>query len=148
MNQASVVLIIRETNIPTFPVGFQREILTVTNRKFATLCLPGGTVDPGEDPMTTAVRELQEEISVSVQPSSLVYLGKSISKVEDLPDWEVSLFYARSIWGRPTHVENGTEIYWRTWKQFLEETIFRPYYERMLPFGVNPFTSTRFHGTS
>ncbi|MEM9715009.1 MAG: NUDIX domain-containing protein [Pseudomonadota bacterium] len=31
----------------------------------------GGHIDPGEDPLTCAVRELEEEIGVSVQPDDL-----------------------------------------------------------------------------
>lgn len=152
MKEAAVVLLIRDTDVPAIPVdsrlvvGYQREILAVSSRKFTTMVLPGGTVDPGEIPLHTAIRELREEISVEVEPRSLIYINSNVSRVEGQEDWLVHLFYARVVWGKPTHVENGTELRWLSYEKFLESTIFSTYYRMTLPEGIVRFASTHFHG--
>lgn len=146
--QAAIVLIIRDTNVAKFPVGFEREILTVTNRRFGTLALPGGKVDPGETPLQAAIRELQEEVSVMVEPQHLTLLGSSVNIVADVPDREVFLYHATCAWGRPTNVEQGTEIFWRTFNQFAEESFFAPFYKKHLPNGIDHLPSTRMAGAA
>lgn len=148
MKEASVVLFVRETDVPAFPVGYQREILAVSSRKFTSMVLPGGTVDPGEDIRHTAIRELREEISVSVELKDLIHVGSGVSHVDGQEDWLVHLFYARSVWGTPTHVENGTELRWLSYEKFLESTIFVAYYREQLPAGIITFAATRFLGTA
>lgn len=148
MKEAAIVLIIRETDVPVFPVGYRREILTVSSRKFTTMVLPGGTVDPGEQPPHTAIRELREEISVNVETKDLVYIDSGVSRVAGQEDWLVHLFFAIAIWGNPTHVENGTELRWMSYEQFLESTIFAPYYKERLPQGIRLYPSTRINGVA
>lgn len=148
MKEAAVVLIIRETNVPIFPVGYQREILAVTSRKYTTLVLPGGTLDPGEQPMTTAIRELQEEISVTVEPKNLIFIGSDISSLAGEEDWKVHTFYASQIWGTPCSVEHGTDLHWVTFEQFMKSTIFSPYYRKLLPNGIDLFPSTKILGAA
>lgn len=145
--QASVVIIIRDSNSPGFP-GSHREVLCVTNRNFSTLTLPGGTNEPEELPSTTAIRELQEEIGVSITPTALQHVGGGLSQLEGEPPWGVFIYYAASVWGVPMHVENGTEIHWRTWESFLNETIFADFYRKHLPNGIEPFPTTVFLGAS
>ena len=144
--QAAIVLIIRDTNVVKFPVGYEREILTVTNRRFGTLVLPGGKTEPGETPIQTAIRELQEEVSVVVEPPHLHFIGSSVNVVEGLADREVFLYLATQTWGKPTNVEEGTEIYWRSFNQFAEESFFSAYYKRHLPEGIDHLPSTRMMG--
>ena len=40
-----------------------------------TWCLPGGKVDPGETPKQAAVREIEEELGVTLDPDFLTMLG-------------------------------------------------------------------------
>lgn len=147
--QAAIVLIIRDTGIPMFPVGYQREILAVTNRRFGTLSLPGGKRDPGDALIVdTAVRELAEEVGLVAEPKNLTLVGSSVNIVADVPDREVFLYHARIVWGTPTNVENGTEIHWRTYKQFADESFFAPFYRRHLPEGIDHLSSTKFLGST
>lgn len=145
--QAAIVLIIRETNIPSFPVGYQREILAVTNRRFGTLALPGGKVDPGETPLQAAVRELQEEVSVVVNPRDLVLIGHSVNIVADVPDRDVYIYHATIIWGRPTEVERGTALHWRPYDSFARESFFAGFYNKHLPDGIQHLPTTKFLGS-
>ena len=39
-------------------------------------CLPGGGVEKGENPMSAAIRELNEEVGIQVQESDLVCVGQ------------------------------------------------------------------------
>ncbi|MDG4768011.1 NUDIX domain-containing protein [Solwaraspora sp. WMMD406] len=57
-------------------------------------CLPGGNVDPGEDPLTAAHRELIEETGLKVQELRLFWRGLAPSA--KFPDavGEFSIFYA------------------------------------------------------
>ncbi len=148
MKEAAVVLIVRETEVPIFPVGFQREILTVTSRKFSTLVLPGGTIDPGEQPVATAIRELREEISVNVEPQHLAFVGRHVSSYAKLDDWLVHAFYAKQIWGQPTEIECGTRLRWVTFEQFMKSTFFTAYYRELLPRGIEFFPSTKVLGSA
>ena len=51
----------------------QGRVLVVKNSYRRQLTLPGGYVRPREDRRNTAARELQEEVGIIVQPSSLVH---------------------------------------------------------------------------
>jgi len=44
----------------------------------AGLSLPGGGVKRGEEPAAAAIRELQEEIGLTIQPDDLKYIGQTI----------------------------------------------------------------------
>lgn len=50
-------------------------VLNVRKRGTATLMLPGGKHEPGEDPRDTAVREFAEELGISLDVSRLRELG-------------------------------------------------------------------------
>lgn len=53
-------------------------VLSVSRRNDITKWgLPGGKVDPGESAISAAVREVQEEIGFSVEPSRLMYLYRA-----------------------------------------------------------------------
>lgn len=53
----------------------QGRVLNVRKRGTASLMLPGGKHEPGEDPRDTAVREFSEELGVSLDVSRLRDLG-------------------------------------------------------------------------
>jgi len=52
-----------------------RTLLTHVDRPGRGWEVPGGHVDPGESPVTTAARELAEETGLSVPPERLAFLG-------------------------------------------------------------------------
>lgn len=57
-------------------------------------CLPGGHVDPGEDPLTAAHRELYEETGLKVEELRLFWHGKAPSGQFPGAIGEFSTFYA------------------------------------------------------
>jgi 8-oxo-dGTP pyrophosphatase MutT (NUDIX family) len=44
---------------------------------------PGGKIDPGESHLQTVVREVYEELDVSLTPASLTYLGEVVTDNHD-----------------------------------------------------------------
>lgn len=148
--QAAIALIIRKTDKPKFPVGYRREILTVTNRKYSTLTLPGGKLDPGETPLDAAVREVKEETNLHLSAANLQHIGSSISaNAEDRnDDCLVHFYFARSVTGLPASVEKGTDIVWCTLEELLSASYFAPYYKRHLPEGIDRFADTVFQGAT
>jgi len=57
-------------------------------------CLPGGNVDPGEDPLTAAHRELLEETGLTVPELRLFWRGLAPSAKFPGAVGEFSIFYA------------------------------------------------------
>jgi 8-oxo-dGTP pyrophosphatase MutT (NUDIX family) len=57
-------------------------------------CLPGGHVDPGEDPLESAHRELLEETGLKVDELSLFWQGLAPSAKFPGAVGEFSIFYA------------------------------------------------------
>lgn len=53
----------------------QKRVLTVRKKGTAKWMLPGGKPEPGEDPITTAKRELVEELGVILEDTQLKALG-------------------------------------------------------------------------
>lgn len=50
-------------------------VLNVRKRGTASLMLPGGKPEPGEDPRSTAVREIAEELGLELDPALLREIG-------------------------------------------------------------------------
>lgn len=146
--EAAIVLIIRETNIPAFPVGFRHEILAVTNRGYNTITLPGGKVDPGETALDAVVRETKEEVNLVISPQDLLLIGKSLSLNARVTTDQrlVSFYYAKRAFGKPSNVETGTDLFWCSFEELIERSFFAPFYQRHLPDGISHLPPTRFAG--
>jgi len=68
--------------------------IVVYNEDFKKKDFPGGQHEPGETPVDTAIRELREELGVSIYAEQLVYLGRSDEKG---PTGGMEEFWARSF---------------------------------------------------
>ena len=87
--------------------------------------LPGGGIDPGEDPKRAAIREAKEEAGCEI--SNLVFIGKAdqyFLKSEGGPLNKVAAFYgADMITIDPTKsAEVDHEVSWLTPEQFLNSS--------------------------
>lgn len=80
------------------PVGVDGEVHLVRQYRYATggwlLEVPAGKLDPGEDPVTCAVRELEEE--VGVRAGGLISLGW-IWTTPGFTDEKIHLYLARDL---------------------------------------------------
>lgn len=54
--------------------------------------LPGGTVDPGEDPLSAAVREADEEAGIAIAPGSLDLLSASTLYSDNGNEYELYFY--------------------------------------------------------
>eukprot|EP00798_Chlamydomonas_sp_ICE-L_P015641 gene15641-21750_t len=85
---------------------------------------PGGKIDPGETPEGASVRELKEELGISVQPEALQPLGFAS---HGYPNAHILMpLYACAAWeGEPTGAE-GQAIVWADAKQLMEYSLTPP----------------------
>lgn len=64
-------------------------VLNVRKRGTRMFMLPGGKPEVGEDPATTALREFREELSVALDPASLVPVGEFRAAAANEPGFTV-----------------------------------------------------------
>ncbi len=64
-------------------------ILLVRKRGASAFMQPGGKIEPGEEPVDALVRELREELCLSVNKNELVYLGSFTAPAANEPGWFV-----------------------------------------------------------
>ena len=71
------------------------DVLTVRKRGTTMFMLPGGKVEPGETPDRTAVREVAEELSLTLDAARLEPVGEFLTDAANEPGyWLRSFVYA------------------------------------------------------
>ena len=81
-------------------------------RKF---CFPGGGIEPGETEEEALVREMQEELSIDVQPVRRLWTNRARSGIE-LHWWHAEMHGERQIQANREEVES---IHWMTAQEML-----------------------------
>lgn len=90
------------------------KFLGVTNRKYGGWTTPGGKIDPGEEPLQAALRELKEETGLEVGETGLQPLGHFDHKWRE---FDVRC-YGFVVWiedldgQEPRIMEEGTKPFW------------------------------------
>ncbi len=94
------------------------EILFVRQHRYpvgqAVLELPAGVVEPGEDPLETAHRELREEVGMDAREMS------EINRFYTSPgfcDEEIILFFARDLFSSPLEGDEDETIRVESWNR-------------------------------
>lgn len=80
-----------------------RDSLLLIKHPFVGFELPAGTVEEGEEPLASAIREVKEETSVEI-----VKLAKELGVMDiDLPEGKASLLSTSTIFSRPDDTSFG-----------------------------------------
>lgn len=103
-NQLSALIINKPTRIIAKTAVFNSDgkilVLTRSNtdhRRPGGLDFPGGKIDPGEDILAGAVREIQEEAGLTVDPNDLTVLFANTSAPDDEGVVVTRLFCAAQV---------------------------------------------------
>lgn len=91
-------------------------------------CTPGGKVEVGETPIEGLVREVKEEIGVSLDLNKVKYMGYHVGKFGNDKVWVSFLFYAEM--SRDTEItlqeSELSEYEWLSTEQCLSKELFKP----------------------
>jgi ADP-ribose pyrophosphatase len=96
--------------INVIPLTKENDVVLIEQYRHGTeevsLEIPGGMVDPGEEPHTTAARELFEE--TGYEAAEVVFLGKTRPNPAIQDNW-IHTFLARGVEYRQEPLNQGTE---------------------------------------
>lgn len=134
--------VIKEASIILL-VNFSSQILAVSNRRFGGYSLPGGKREEGENTRETAMRELKEETGLHVSHCDLSYVASGHNVIEG-EAMTVFVYFARFVYGKLQNPEPGTEFAWMTFRELLDCSPFKSYYERHFPDGIEHLRPTVF----
>jgi 8-oxo-dGTP pyrophosphatase MutT (NUDIX family) len=93
--------------------------------------LPGGKREQGETDLATLVREIDEELAVTIIPATAAYFGTFVAQAHGHPDGTLVRMtcYTASYRGRPTPSNEIEEVRWLSYGDrhlvsFVDQIIF------------------------
>ncbi|MGW0200305.1 NUDIX hydrolase [Nonomuraea sp. NPDC003201] len=93
------------------------KILSTRSRGKTVYYLPGGKREPGESDLDTLVREIDEELSVAIVPSTAVHLGTYQAQADSHAEGVIVKMtcYTADHEGTPTPSSEIEEVVWLTY---------------------------------
>lgn len=110
-------------------------VLTVRKRGTDGWMNPGGKPEPGEEPAACAVREVQEELGIRLDPGALDYLGDLSAAAANEPDHLVEAWVFHHLVPIDPVVHPAAEIDAVRWvlPNDLPDTVAPLFTERIAP---------------
>jgi len=94
-------------------VDGQGRLLLVRKRGTSAFMQPGGKIEPGERPEAALVRELREELGLSIEPAMLRSLGACSAQAANEPDATVVAdLFETPLAGTPLPAVEIEEMIW------------------------------------
>lgn len=79
----------------------------------AQYIMPGGQVEPGEEPVETLTREIREELSTDVDPTALKFIAEYQDVAAGQPGRGVSIkLFSGTLNGEPTPTSEIKKLHW------------------------------------
>jgi 8-oxo-dGTP diphosphatase len=100
----------------------------------AQFIMPGGSIEAGESAEQTIAREIEEELSTSVDPKSLKPIGTYTDVAAGQPDRDVSIeLHQGTLQGEPTPSQEIKKLHWIGAKDINNENVSPIIRNKILP---------------
>lgn len=110
------------------------ELLIVRKRGTHRFMLPGGKVDAGETHVEAILREVAEEVSLTIDPDAVDLLGHWSAEAANEPGWTISSdVFIAPFEGTPVAASEIEELHWLPLDDETSVTLSPMLTEHVLP---------------
>lgn len=100
-------------HVVAYAVVEQQKLLTVRKKNTQKFMFPGGKFQPGESAEAAIYREVQEELSCEIAPSTFQLLGEFVTTAANEANTQlVATVFQGSLLGLPTASSEIAELQW------------------------------------
>lgn len=120
----------------------ENRLLTVRKKNSAYFMMAGGKIEHGETPIQALIRELEEELLLTVSQNSIQYLGKHSTLAVNEPNTTVNahIYHIKLTNQIVTNSAEIEELKWLTLDNYKEVQLARLLSEFSLPIWLDLFS--------